>query len=152
MKKYKFTFTYPILIIIALGFACALGGIALNTYYLLSNPDPITYNYISFISVAIVGVFYIVFAISILVNSYYSVDDKYFTICWGFLKNRLEIKTITRVALDSVKSQLAIFYNEENYFIIKSKTIDFPELATLLRQKNKKIVFDFVQSEETDKK
>lgn len=151
MKKYKFSFTIYVLVLIGLGYLCAIGGIILNVFKVLNNPEPTTYNYISLISVAAVGIAYIAFATAMLVNSYYSIDDKYFSICWGFLKNKLEIKTITRAALDSAKNQLAIFYNEDNFFVIKSKTIDFPELVTNLRQKNSKIVFDFVQSDEEKK-
>ncbi len=151
MKKYKFTFSLLVLIFIFLGFACALGGIILNVINFVNNASPVTYDYISLISVVMVGVIYIIFAISMLLNSYYSIDDKYFSICWGFLKNKLEIKTITRIALNSAKHELAIFYNEDNYFVIKSKTIDFPELATLLRKANNKIVFDFVQSDDEKK-
>ncbi len=151
MKKYKFTFSLLVLIFIFLGFACAIGGIVLNIINFVNNASPVTYDYISLISVVMVGVIYIIFAISMLLNSYYSIDDKYFSICWGFLKNKLEIKTITRIALNSAKHELAIFYNEDNYFVIKSKTIDFPELATLLRKANNKIVFDFVQSDDEKK-
>lgn len=151
MKKYKFTFTVYVLILIGLGFLCAIGGILLNVFKILNTPNPTTYNYITLISVSAVGIAYIAFAIAMLVNSYYSIDDKYFSICWGFLKNKLEIKTIKRAALNSAKCELAIFYNEDNYFVIKSKTIDFPELVTNLRQKNNKIVFDFVQSDDEKK-
>ncbi len=151
MKKYKFTFSLLVLMFIFLGFACAIGGIVLNIYNFVNNTSPVTYDYISLISVVLVGIIYIIFAISMLVNSYYSIDDKYFCICWGFLKNKLEIKTITRIALNSAKNELAIFYNEDNYFVIKSKTIDFPELATNLRKANNKIVFDFVQSDDEKK-
>lgn len=148
MKKYKFTFSLWVLLLIYSGFACALGGIVLNIYNFINNPQPVTYNYITLISVSAVSVAYFIFAIAMLVNSYYCVDDKYFSICWGFLKNKLEIKSITKASLNSAKHELAIFFNEEDFFVIKSRTIDFTDLVSLLRQKNGKICVDFVSSDD----
>ena len=146
MKKYKFSYSLPVLLLLYAGMAIAAASIVLNILRIVNNSAPTTYNYISLIVVGLVCVGYMVLAVSMLVNSYYAVDGKYFILRWGILKNQLEIKSMTRVLLDSDKHQLTIFYNEDNYFIVKSATIPFPDLVAALREVNKKIVFDFTSS------
>lgn len=143
MKKYKFSYSPLVLALIFVGMAIAVASMAFNILRLVNNSSPTTYNYISLITVSLVCVGYMVLAVSMLVNSYYAIDGKFFVLRWGILSNRLEIKSMTRVVLDSAKHQLTIFYNEDNYFVVRSATIPFPDLVAALREVNKKIVFDF---------
>ena len=147
MKKFKFSYSLPVLLLIFAGMAVSVASIVFNVLRIVNNTSPTTYNYISLITVGLVCVGYLILSISMLVNSYYAIDDKYFILRWGILKNQLEIKSMTRVLLDSDKHQLTIFYNEDNYFIVKSATIPFPDLVAALREVNKKIIFDFASED-----
>ncbi len=147
MKKYKFSYSAPVLLLIFAGMAVSVASIVFNVLRIVNNTSPTTYNYISLITVALVCVGYLVLSVSMLVNSYYAIDDKYFILRWGILKNRLEIKSMTRVLLDSERRRLTVFYNEDNYFVVKSATIPFPDLVAALREVNKKIVFDFASND-----
>ena len=143
MKKFKFSYSAPVLALIIAGMAVAVISVILNVIRILNVSTPTTYNYVSLISVVAVCAVYMVLAVSMLVNSYYAVDEKYFTLCWGILKNQIEIRSITRVLLNSEKHKLTIFFNQDNYFEVKSKTISLPDLVSVLREGNDKIVIDF---------
>ena len=147
MKKYKFSYSAPVLLLIFAGMAVSVASIVFNVLRIVNNTSPTTYNYISLITVVLVCIGYLVLSVSMLVNSYYAIDDKYFILRWGILKNRLEIKSMTRVLLDSERRRLTVFYNEDNYFVVKSATIPFPDLVAALREVNKKIVFDFASND-----
>ena len=153
MKKYKFSYSWPVLVLLFAGMVIAILSAVLYTLsFVRSFEDVSTYNYVTLAVIYVVSLGYLVLAVSMLVNSYYSVDDKFFTLRWGILKNQLEIKAMTRVILDVEKHTLTVFYNEENYFVVKSATIPFPELVQSLREVNKKIVFDFASDSKKDEK
>ena len=147
MKKYKFSYSLPVLLLIYAGIAIAIASIVLNVLRIINNSAPSTYNYVSLIVVGLVCIGYMALAVSMLVNSYYAIDGRFFILRWGILKNQLDIKSMTRVLLDGEKHQLTIFYNEDNYFVVKSATIPFPDLVAGLREVNKKIVFDFTTND-----
>ena len=147
MKKYKFSYSLPVLLLIYAGIAIAIASIVLNVLWIINNSAPSTYNYVSLIVVGLVCIGYMALAVSMLVNSYYAIDGSFFILRWGILKNQLDIKSMTRVLLDGEKHQLTIFYNEDNYFVVKSATIPFPDLVAGLREVNKKIVFDFTTND-----
>ena len=150
MKKYKFSYSWPVLLLLVAGMVISVAGVILNIIRIVDNTSPTTYNYISLITVCLICVGFLVLAVSMLVNSYYAIDGKYFILRWGILKNQLEIKSMTRVLLDSDNRQLTIFYNEDNYFVVKSATIPFPDLVASLREVNKKIIFDFTDNKKKD--
>ena len=152
MKKFKFSYSLPVILLLAAGMLVSVVSIALNVSRLFSDSVPSAYNVVSIITVLLVCVAFLALAVSMLVNSYYSIDEKFFTLRWGLLSNKLEIATMTRVELDSEKKTLTVFYGEENYFVIKSATIPFPDLITELRKINGKIVVEFSSEVKNDEK
>ena len=105
MKKYKFSYSWPVLVLLFAGMVIAILSAVLYTLsFVRSFEDVSTYNYVTLAVIYVVSLGYLVLAVSMLVNSYYSVDDKFFTLRWGILKNQLEIKAMTRVILDVKKS------------------------------------------------
>ncbi|MBP5177712.1 MAG: hypothetical protein ILP02_03925, partial [Clostridia bacterium] len=83
MKKYKFSYSPLVLALIFVGMAIAVASMAFNILRLVNNSSPTTYNYISLITVSLVCVGYMVLAVSMLVNSYYAIDGKFFVLRWG---------------------------------------------------------------------
>ena len=152
MKKFKFSYSLLVILLLAAGMLVSVVSIALNVSLLFSDSVPSAYNVVSIITVLLVCAAFLALAVSMLVNSYYSIDEKFFTLRWGLLSNKLEIATMTRVELDSEKKTLTVFYGEENYFVIKSATIPFPDLITELRKINGKIVVEFSSEVKNDEK
>lgn len=151
MKKYKISYSLPVLILIFAGMAVAVASAVMYSLTLFSSPDTAsTYNYVTLAVIYLVSIAYLLLSISMLVSSSYTVDDKYFTLNWGILKSRLEIKSMTRVILDDTRHTLTVFYGDDNYFIVRSATIPFPELVQALREVNDKIVFDFATDDKKD--
>ena len=88
--------------------------------------------------------------LTVLLNSHFTVTDEQLILNWGFLKNRLDIKSITRITLEQTKMRLAIYYNTDDFFTINAKTVDSIELVEELRRKNNKIVFEISSIEKDD--
>ena len=131
--------------------AVAVASAIMYSLTLFSSPDTASpYNYITLVVIYLVSGAYLALTISMLLSSSYTVDDKYFTLNWGILKSRLEIKSMTRVILDDTRHTLTVFYNDDNYFVVRSATIPFPELVQSLREVNDKIVFDFATDDKKD--
>ena len=149
MKRYKFSYSPPVLALIIAGIVVALSSAALNVVKAI-NSAVNSYDIVTLLSVFIVCAVYLVLAVSMLTSSYYIIDDKYFTLQWGLLKNQLEISAITSLKLDSANKKLTVFYNEDNFFVIRSSSIPFADLVQDLIKVNKNISFDFTEEVKKD--
>ena len=145
MKKYKYNYSKLVLAIIIAGIPLAVACIALNILRLTKNYQSFTtYNYLALGIILLISVAYIVIAISLLIDSSYYVTDKHFVLKWGLLKNEIELKSITKIVLNTSTDKLAIYYNDEDFFNINSKNVDYGELVSAVKEKNKKIVFEMI--------
>lgn len=140
-KKFKFSYSPLVIVILIVGIVIAVAAFVMQLISLINNPYPSAYNIVTFISVTLVTAFYLSLAVSMFVASYYMIDDKYLTLRWGILKNQLEIKSMTEVDLNDDTHTLTIFYNEDNFFVLKSATIPFADLVEGLMSVNKNINF-----------
>ena len=139
-----------ILIIIISALVIALAGITLNIVRLVNLNSADSYDYVSVgIALLVSAVGFVVF-LTVLLNSHFTVTDEQLILNWGFLKNRLDIKSITRITLEQTKMRLAIYYNTDDFFTINAKTVDSIELVEELRRKNNKIVFEISSIEKDD--
>ncbi len=144
--KFKYKYSKLMIAFLYAGLVLALACLIINVIRLINAEDRTSYNWASFISTILISIAFFVLALSMLINSYYKVDEKHLTLCWGFLKNQLEIKSISRMVLDSTNNKLFVYYNEDNFFVINAKTIDATDLITEVRKFNKNVSFEFTSS------
>lgn len=152
MIKFRYKFRPWVLAVIIIAVVIAAAGIAMNVYRFIAAGDSAdSYEYVSFvIAILVLTVGLVVFSAA-LFSSYYTITDSELVLNWGFLKNRLPIKTMTRVVLEQTRMQLVIYYNADEFFLINAKTVEYLDLIEALRKKNGKIVFEISTREETPK-
>ena len=152
MFRLRYKFRPWVLAVIIIAVVIAAAGIALNIYRFITVSDTgDSYEYVSLIiAILVLAVGLTVFSAA-LISSYYTVTDTELVLNWGFLKNRLPIKTMSRVVLEQTRMQLVIYYNADEFFVINAKTVEYLDLIEALRKKNGKIVFEISSREETPK-
>ena len=145
MKTFKYKFTTTTLVFIYLGLALAAAGIALNTFnifnervWLYSNNslDIIRYVLVYFVSIALA-----VILISLLVSSYYSIDEKKFKTSFGIIKSSYDVKTIRLIHLDRATDKLSVYFEEDKYLVVVVKKEWHNEFIDTLLKYNPEIEF-----------
>ena len=148
MNKYKYNYSKPVLAIIILGIPLALACIVMNVIrFIKSYADFNAYNYASTFVVIAVSIAYLVVAIALLIDSSYYVTDKHFVLKWGILKNEIELKSITRIVYNTATNKLAIYYNDDNFFMLNAQNVNYGELADMIKEKNHRVVFEMISEE-----
>ncbi len=153
MKTFKYKFTTTTLVFIYLGLVLSVAGVALNTYNILAervwlyanNSLPvIRYALVYFISVALA-----VILVSLLLSSYYSVDEKYFKTSFGIIKSSYDVKTIKVINLDRATNKLSVYFDEDKFIVVVVKKEWHDEFIEALLKVNPEIEFS-IQSKESD--
>ena len=153
MKKFKYKFTNATLVFIYLGLALSVAGIALNTYnifvervwlYANNSLSIIRYALVYLVSIALA-----VILISLLISSYYSVDDKHFKTSFGIIKSSYDVKTIKLINLDRATGKLSVYFEEDKYIVIVVKKEWNDEFIDALLKANPQIEFS-IQSKENN--
>lgn len=147
--KYKFT---KILICLAIAvLALCSVGIGLSLYRMIVFGIKGVYDLFKSPFLILVCVSCIVIVTSILIKSQYVVDDKNFTVQFGFIKNIFPIKDITSVLLNSDLKKLTVYIGEQ-FFVLSLYPDDNEELVKSLRNINSNIDYSFTLSDSTDQK
>lgn len=151
MKIFKYKFTTTTLVLVYLGLALSIAGIALNTFnifneriWLYSNNSLpiIRYVLVYFVSVALA-----VILISLLLSSYYSVDEKYFKTSFGIIKSSYDVKTIKLINIDRASGKLSVYFDEDKYVVIVVKKEWHDEFVDALLKANPEIEFTIESKE-----
>lgn len=155
MKKFKYKFTNLTLVLICLGIALSVVGISLNTYNIFSecvwlySKETAVISIIRYALVYFVSLALAVILISLLVSSYYSVDDKHFKTSFGIIKSSYDVKTVKLINLDRATGKLSVYFEENKYIVIVVKKEWHDEFIDALLKANPEIEFS-IESKEND--
>lgn len=144
MQKFKYKFTPLALVFIILGMISGLACVVLNVIRfisLLQTTTAVSSDYMSASVSAIIGVIAIVVLLAVVLNSYYSIENKDFVARWGFFANKIPLKDITGITLFRLTDKLVIYYSTDNFFVINAKRTDYENVITALMSANNKIVY-----------
>lgn len=153
MKTFKYKFTTTTLVFIYVGLALSVAGIALNTFNIFNeriwlyagNSLPIIrYTLVYFVSVALA-----IILISLLISSYYSIDEKYFKTSFGIIKSSYEVKTIKLIHLDRATNKLSVYFDEDKFIVVVVKSEWHDDFVDCLLKVNPEIEFS-IQSKENN--
>ena len=108
---------------------------------LLSAEDAGTYNFIGALLSAAIGLAAFVFIIPAMFASNYIVTKDHLISKWGLVKNKYEVKEITRVTHFRVTNKLVVFFEDESYTTINIMPEKYEEFIDALKNANKKIFY-----------
>lgn len=153
MKKFNFRFTKLTKIFICLGLALAAGAAIVNTYMLVTNgissaANP-TIKIIQYAAMYFAAALLTVVLISLLVSSYYAVNDKKLITCFGIIKTKYDIEKIESVLLDRNTKKLSVFFSESHFIVIVVKEEWYEDFVAELLKVKPNIEFSINSKENT---
>ena len=151
MRKFKFKFKKYIYFVIAAAIILSFACVGLNLYRLISGRVEGTNGYIGIGVTFVICALILVLTVSMAFSSYYSVDDRYFTLSWGVLKNRILISDITDAIYNAELKKLTVVFSEGNFMVISVEGVDPLDVVDALRAKNKKIMFEYLSTDPSKK-
>lgn len=155
MKSFKFKFTKLTLVFIYLGIALSAAAFALNTYFVIVNgiktaANPV-YPILQYSLMYFVSVLLSVILISLLLSTYYSVDDKYLKTSFGVIKSKYPVGDIESIVLDRTTNKLSVYFKDDNFIVIVVKEDWYEDFTDALLKANPKIEFS-IKSKDADPK
>ena len=155
MKVFKYKFSKMITALIYVGIVLSVAGFGINIY-LVFREDIATaankfypilqYCLMFFVTAAIFTIL-----ISLLISSYYSIDEKTLKTSFGIIKSKYKLENIESVLLDRTTDKLSIHFSDENFIVIVVKNEWREDFVDALLKANPKIEFT-IKSKENDKK
>lgn len=141
MKKFRYKYPVWMKIVVIAAIVLASASFTVNVYRLVK-----AFDYMSSAIAVVISVVAAALFSSMLISSNYTVTDKELVLNWGFLKNRFPLSSVKKIVLEQTKEKLILYYNEDNFFILNARTVDYADLVDEMRKKNDKIVFEFTSS------
>lgn len=151
MKIFKYRFTKLIYTLIGVGIALCAVGFGVNLYTCItqgisSYADPV-YPIIQYSVLFLVSVSLAVILISLLISSYYSVDDNYLKTSLGLIKSKYAINDIETIELDRKTNKLSVYFNNGNYIVIVVKEEWYTDFVQAILNVNPKIEYSIISKD-----
>lgn len=145
MKVFKYKFTKLTISLIYAGIALCFVGLGINIYSIiaadLKSSTNIIYPIIQYTLLFLIPIVLLVLLISLLLSSYYSIDNKTLKTSFGIIKSNYDINEITTVMLDRTNNKLSVFLKNNSFFVIVVKEEWYEEFIDTLCKANPSIEY-----------
>ncbi len=122
MKKFKYKFTKLTLSLIYAGIALCFAGLGINIFRIINDnieeAANIIYPIIQYTLFFLIPVILLVLLISLLLASYYSIDENTLKTSFGIIKSKYDVKDIKSVILDRTTNKLSVGMSNGTLFMI----------------------------------
>lgn len=122
MKKFKYKFTKLTLSLIYAGIALCFAGLGINIFRIINDnieeAANIIYPIIQYTLFFLIPVILLVLLISLLLASYYSIDENTLKTSFGIIKSKYDVKDIKSVILDRTTNKLSVGMSNGTLFTI----------------------------------
>ena len=153
MKIYKYKFTKLTLALIYVGIALCIAGLGINIYSILTSnigeSAKIVYPIIQYSLMFFIPIVLLVLLISLILSSYYSIDENTLKTSFGIIKSKYDIREIQHIVLDRTTNKLTVFLNDSVFFVIVVREEWYEDFIDTLCKANPKIEFT-IRSKEND--
>jgi hypothetical protein len=151
MKKFKYKFTKLITALIYVGLALCVIGFAINLYLnisvgISSAANPV-YPILQYVLMYFVTVVLFVLLLSILLSSYYAVDEKYFITSFGLIKSKYKISDVEIISLDRATNKLSVTFSDNSFIVIVVKESWYNDFIEAIIAANPKIEYNIISKE-----
>ena len=145
MKKFKYTFSKLIIALFIVGMAIAVASIVINVINTVNhykgNYEFTGYDWFLLILIVALSVFFIVIAISCLINSNYVIKDKKIVLSWGFIKNVIDLNEIKEMKYYPQKNRLELIFTDDSFFVVSTLNSWAYEFIDLIKEQAPKITY-----------
>ncbi len=142
MKKFNYTFTLTLKILIWSAIAVSIVGLMWNIFNLVEYFKLGTTKIVTYSIMVILNVFLLAFTLSVLLFSRYQILNEYLICRIGFITSKCKIQDIVEITYFSDKNVLAVYFCNDKYNLISIKPENFQQFTDALREKNNKIYYN----------
>ena len=145
MKIFKFKYSKLTSVFIYIGIALAVATFGVTLYTVIkgdvfrtNNPVyPIISNCIMFL----VSVLLFIILVSLIISSYYSIENNVLKTSFGIIKSKFKIDNIKSVMLDRQTNKLTVHFIDNSFFLIAVKPEWYDEFVSELIKNNPNIEY-----------
>lgn len=151
MKSFKYKFSRLVTVLIYVSIALCFVGVGINIFLIVtgdikSAANP-AYPIIQYTLMFLNPIALFVILISLLISSYYSIDEKYFRTSFGIIKSKYEIASIETVILDRTTNKLSVYFKNNSFIVVVVKDEWYNEFVDALCKANRNISFSIKSKE-----
>lgn len=151
MKIFKYKFTKLMTAFIYVGIALAVIAAGVNTYSVITDgtasaANPV-YPVITYTLMYAVSIMMLVILVSLLLSSYYAIDDAAFKTSFGIIKSKYDIKKVEYIILDRETNKLAVYFNENNFIVISVNEEWYEDFVGAMLKANRNISYTIKSKE-----
>lgn len=153
MKVFKYKFTKLTTALIYVGIAMCFIGFGINVASIIINgvktANPV-YPVIRYVLMFFIPTVLLVVLVSLLISSYYSIDEKYFKTSFGLIKSKYEISQIETVILDRNTNKLTVHFKNNSFIVVVVREDWYNEFIDALCKANRNIEYSIKSKEPKD--
>ncbi|MGN0804537.1 MAG: hypothetical protein ACI4MS_04050 [Candidatus Coproplasma sp.] len=154
MKKYKYQFSKLMTALIIVAMALSVVGFAFNLYNCIARGikgavDPV-YPILQYVLMFLITIALFAIMTSILLSSYYIIDEKYFKTKFGFIVSKYELERIASIEDNKKTNKLTVKFDNEEYIIIVVKQEWYNDFIESLLSANRNIEYSIVSLDSDD--
>ena len=151
MKIFKYKFTKLIISLIYIGIALCFITIGINIYLIttsnISESANMIYPIIQYTLMFLIPAVLLVLLISLILSSYYSIDDNTLKTSFGIIKSKYDVKEIQTVLLDRNNNKLSVYLKNNTYFVIVVKEEQYEDFVDSICKVNPLIEYSIRSKE-----
>ena len=154
--KFRYKFSKPITALIYISIALCFVGVGINIFLIItgdvkSAANPV-YPIIQYTLMFLIPAVLLIILVSLLISSYYSIEDKYFKTIFGIIKSKYEISDIETVILDRTTNKLSVYFKNNSFIVVVVKDEWYNEFIDALCKANRNISFSIKSKENSGDK
>ncbi len=154
--KFRYKFSKPITALIYISIALCFVGVGINIFLIItgdvkSAANPV-YPIIQYTLMFLIPAVLLIILVSLLISSYYSIEDKYFKKSFGIIKSKYEISDIETVILDRTTNKLSVYFKNNSFIVVVVKDEWYNEFIDALCKANRNISFSIKSKENSGDK
>ena len=128
-------------------------GLGINIYSVVTSnigeSANMVYPIIQYSLMFLIPVVLLVLLISLVLSSYYSIDEKTLKTSFGIIKSKYDIKEIQAIVLDRTNNKLTVYMKNNVLFVIVVKEEWYEDFIDTLCKANPEIEYS-IRSKEND--
>lgn len=145
MKVFKFKYSKLITVAIYAGIALALAAFGITLYNVLKGGyfavEKPVYPILSCSVMFLLSALMFTILVSLLISSYYSVDDKILKTSFGIIKSKFKIENIDSIVLDRETNKLTVHFADNSFILVVVKPEWYEDFISELLKRNPKIEY-----------
>ena len=142
MKSFRFKYSQLVWALLLLVFIILLAGVCWNIYTLIANWGVSTTKTVTnFITLALT-LFLLVFVISIVAFSKYTIKNGNVIVNFGFIKTKTPINEIVQFTHFKKSDKLVVYFKDAKYSVIVISKDNYQDFVLAVREHNHNIIYD----------